>query len=126
MKLPKVLCFFVLCLVSTTTNFAQTEEKELSTEQKAAIQKNVEDYAIVLNLSNEQKTGLESITEKYAVQMIAVRDGSGGKFKKYRKVKAIRKNKDKEIEALLDKEQLTIYLEKQEEMQEKMRANREN
>lgn len=108
MKLPKVFCFFVLCLVSTTTNFAQMEEKGLTSEQKAAIQKNVEDYFMALNLSNEQKTEFESITEKYAVQMIAVRDGGGGKFKKYKKVKGIRKNKNKEMEALLDRDQFTI------------------
>ena len=43
---------------------------------------------------------------------------------KYKKVKSIRKNKDAEMKHLLSKDQYKVYLEKQEEMQKKMKEQR--
>jgi hypothetical protein len=41
------------------------------------------------------------------------------------KVKAIRKDQNAEMKELLSEEQFAVYLEKQKEMQEKMKARRE-
>ena len=55
--------------------------------------------------------------------MLAVKNGGGGKLQKYRKVKAIRKDKDAEMEVLLSDAQFQLYEEIQKEMQAKQRAN---
>ena len=114
--------FIALLLVGITDINAQTKRENLSDEQKEEIKKHVESYATSLHLTAIQKTEFEAITRKYAKQMKAVRDSGGGKFKKYRKLKSIRKNKDKEMKQLLNPEQFKTYLEKQEERKKQMKA----
>jgi len=123
MKSSKKLWLFIALLLVGITNInAQTKRENLSDEQKEEIKKNVEEYTTSLNLTDVQKTEFEAITEKYAKQMVAVRDSGGAKFKKYKKLKSIRKNKDKEMKQLLNQEQFKTYLEKQEERKKQMKA----
>lgn len=125
MKLLKILpLFFALFLLGANISIAQSPATELTEEQKETLAQNMEEFHEVLNLSEGQKPEFESITKKYAKQMIAVRDGGGSKFKKYRKVKSIRKNRNAEMEKLLSKDQYEAYLEKQKEMQKKMKEKR--
>ena len=127
MKLVKILClFFALCLIGTNTTFAQSRATNLTEEQTEKIKKNLEEYATALHLSEAQKPKFEEITKKYAIQMIAVKDGGGRRMSKYKKVKSIRKNKDAEMKRLLSKDQYKVYLEKQEEMQKKMKERRKS
>ena len=123
MKSSKKLWLFIALLLVGITNInAQTKRENLSDEQKEKIKKKAEEYAASLHLTNVQKTEFEAITKKYAKQMKAVRDSGGGKFKKYRKLKSIRKNKDKEMKQLLNQEQFKTYLEKQEERKKQIKA----
>ena len=123
MKLSKELWLFIALLLVGITNInAQTKRENLSDEQKEEIKKNVEAYATSLHLTATQKTEFEAITRKYAKQMQVVRNSGGHKFKKYRKLKSIRKNKDKEMKPLLNPEQFKTYLEKQEERKQQMKA----
>ena len=123
MKSSKKLWLFIgLLLVGITNINAQTKRENLSDEQKEKMEKKVEEYATSLHLTAVQKTEFEAITKKYIKQMSAVRDGGGGKFKKYRKLKSIRKNQDKEMKQLLNQEQFKTYLEKQEERKKQIKA----
>ncbi len=125
MKSLKTLSLFLaLFLLGVNTGFAQSQAKNLTDEQKEELAKNMEEYFEALNLSEEQKAEFEAVTKKYAEQMKAVRDGGGGKLKKYRKIKSIQKNKNAEMEKLLSEDQYEVYLEKQEEMQKKMKEKR--
>jgi len=125
MKSVKIsLISFIIFLLGVNISFAQSQAADLTDEQKQELAKNMEEFVGALNLSEEQKPEFEAITKKYAEQMIAVKNDSGGKLQKYRKVKSIRKNKNAEMEKLLSKNQYEIYLEKQEEMQKKMKERR--
>ena len=125
MKALKILSlFFALCLIGTNTTFAQSRAANLTEGQKEEIKKNLEEYNVTLHLSEAQKPKFEEITKRYAKQMKAVKDSGGSRMSKYRKVKSIRKNKDAEMKSLLSKNQYKVYLEKQEEMQKKMRERR--
>ena len=122
MKSLKILSlFFALFLVGANTSFAQSEATELTDEQKEQMTQNMEEFLEVLNLSEEQKPEFEAITKKYAEQMKAVKDGGGSKFSMYRKVKSIREDKNSEMKKLLSKDQYELYLEKQKEMQKRMK-----
>ena len=118
--------FFALFLISSNTAFAQSQRAELTDEQKEEMAQNIEEYFIALDLTEEQETEFEAITKKYAEQMKAVRDGGGRRLKKYNKVKSIRENKNAEMKKLLTKDQYKVYLNKQEEMQKKMKEKRNN
>ena len=122
LKMLKLL--FVALLLGVNTSFAQSQSIALTEEQKVEMAQNMEEYYQILKLSEEQKSEFEAITKKYAAQMITVRDGNDGKYKKYKKVKSIQKNKNSEMEKLLSKDQYKRFLEKQEEMQKKMRAKK--
>jgi len=125
MKSLKILSlFFALFLIGINTNCAQSRATNLTEEQKEEIKKNLEEYAAALHLSEEQKPKFEEITKKYAEQMKTVKDSGGRPMSKFKKVKSIRKNKDAEMKSLLSKDQYKVYLEKQEEMQKKMRERR--
>ena len=116
--------FFALFLMGTNTTFAQSSATNLTEQQKEKINNNVETYATALQLSEAQKPKFKEITIKYAKQMKAVKDSGGSRISKYRKVKSIRKNKDAEMKTLLSKDQYNVYLEKQKEMQKKMKERR--
>ena len=125
MKSVKVLSlFFALFLIGTNTTFAQSKETNLTEEQKEEIRKNLKEYAAALNLSEDQLPKFEEITMKYAKQMIAVKDSGDRRMSKFKKVKSIRKNKDAEMKTLLSKDQYNIYLEKQEEMKNRIKDRR--
>lgn len=125
MKLLKVFSlFFALFLTGTNTTFAQSRANDLSEEQKEEIKKNLEEYAAALDLSEDQRPKFEEITKRYAKQMKAVKDSGGRRMSKFKKVKSIRKNKDAEMKTLLSKDQYKVYLEKQEEMKDKMKQRR--
>lgn len=125
MKSLKILSsFLAIFLLCAQISFAQSPATNLTDEQKEALAQSIEEYNEVLNLSEEQKPEFEAITKKYAKQMKAVKDGGGGKLQMYKKVKSIRKNKNSEMEKLLSKDQYEIYLEKQKEMQKKMKERR--
>lgn len=124
MKALKILALFFVLLFSTTqASFAQSKGKNLSTEQKEELAANMEAYFTDLNLSEAQKTEFKEISEKYASQMKAVKESDAHKFQKFKKVKSIRKNKNAEMKKLLSDDQYKVYLEKQEEMQEKMKES---
>ena len=125
MKLLKILSlFFALFLIGINTNCAQSKATNLTEEQKEEIKKNLEAYAAALHLSEEQKPKFEEITKKYAEQMKAVKDSGGRPMSKFKKVKSIRKNKDADMKSLLSKDQYKVYLEKQKEIQKKMKERR--
>ena len=125
MKSLKILSFFLaLFVIGIYTSFAQNSESQLPKDYQEQMATSLKEYFKALGLTDEQKTEFEAITQKYTLQMIAVRDGNESKWKKYKKVKAIRKNKDAEMEELLSDEQYATYQEKQEEMQAKMKARR--
>ncbi len=125
MKVFKILSLFIaIFLIGTITTFAQSKGTSLTQEQKEEVKKNVEAYAAALDLSVEQKSKFEEITQRYAKQMIAIKDSGDSPMSKYRKVNAIRKNKDAEMKQLLSKDQYKVYLKKQEEMKKIMRERR--
>ena len=127
MKTLKILSLlFALFLIGTNTSFAQSKTADLTEEQKEELSKNLEAYFDALNLTEEQKSEFEAITKKYAGQMKSLKDSGGSRFSKYRKMKSIRSNKNAEMKKLLSKDQYKVYLDKQEEMQKKMKERRKN
>ena len=125
MKSLKVLSiFFAIFFLGTNISFAQAQEMELTDEQKEEMAQNLEEFNEVLKLSEEQKTEFAAITKKYAKQMKAVKDEGGSKLSMYKKVKSIRKDRNKEMKGVLTEEQYDAYLEKQKEIQKKMKEKK--
>ncbi len=98
--------------------FAQDVEPKLSPEERARFQ--TEWMKQNLNLSEDQLTQIEPLNLKYAQKMEEVKAISG-KIGKLKKAKAIMDEKDGQLKKILNKDQFNVYLEKREEIRDKMK-----
>lgn len=113
-----ILILVIIALVSTST---VAQKKEISQEQKAQIENQLKVYEDKLDLTEEQKPKFQEIIKKYGKQMMALKDSDKGRLSKYKELKSISKNRNKEIKPLLSNEQYKIYEDLQEEIQQKIR-----
>lgn len=119
MNTLKLMLGVFFTLILGTTACAQETQREVSDETKARI----EQYFQKLDLNEDQKPKFEEITIKYAKQMKALRDDtSKSRYEKYKTLKTIQGNKDKEMKALLTKDQYKVYKEAQAEMREEFKS----
>ncbi|WP_422107072.1 hypothetical protein [Winogradskyella sp.] len=119
-----ILILVAIALIGITT--ARGQERPLTEAQKAQLKEQLEAYFDTLDLSEVQKPTFEDITKRYAKQMMDLKDSDKGRLAKYKAYKAILKNKNEEMNALLSKEQYALYLETQEKMQQKMKERHKN
>ena len=98
--------------------FAQDVETKLSPEERARFQ--TEWMKQNLSLSEDQLTQIEPLNLKYAQKMEEVKAISG-KIGKLKKAKAIMDEKDGQLKKILNKDQFDVYLEKREEIRDKMK-----
>lgn len=122
-KIKHILGLMLIILVSTT---ALAQEKEMTEEQKAQMEAQLEEYMEKLNLSEAQLPNFEEITKRYGKQLMVLKESSKGRLSKYKEFKSISADRNKEMQVLLSEEQYTIYLATQEEMQQKMKEKRNN
>lgn len=118
-----ILVLMVITLVGTT---AVAQEKEMTEEQKAQMEAQLEVYIEKLHLSEAQQPNFEEITKRYGKQLMVLKESSRGRLSKYKEFKSISADRNKEMQAILSEEQYTIYLATQEEMQQKMKERRNN
>ncbi|MEO1030351.1 MAG: hypothetical protein AAFX55_03050 [Bacteroidota bacterium] len=119
-----ILILVAVALMGITT--ASGQERQLTEAQKAQLEAQLEAYFDTLDLSEVQKPTFEDITKRYAKQMMDLKDSDKGRLAKYKTYKAILKNKNEEMNALLSEEQYALYLETQEKMQQKMKERHKN
>jgi len=98
--------------------FAQDVETKLSPEERARFQ--TEWMKQNLSLSDDQLVQIEPLNLKYAQKMEEVKAISG-KIGKLKKAKAIMDEKDGQLKKILNKDQFDVYLEKREEIRDKMK-----
>lgn len=118
-KLLFTLSFMLLCQIS----FAQ---EGLDPKQQAEFIKTMQEDSVNLVMDTRQATQYKAITMRYAMEMKKVKEDSGNKFSKYKKLMSIRKEKNAEIEDLLTESQYAQYLEIQEKRMEEVRKRSEN
>ncbi|MEL6917132.1 MAG: hypothetical protein AAFO99_05305 [Bacteroidota bacterium] len=116
----------ILVMVTMMGATAIGQEKKLTAAQKERMETQLVTYFEKLDLSEEQKPKFEEITKRYGKQMLGLKESDKGRLAKYNEFKSIRKNKNKEMKLLLSKEQYQIYEEVQDEMQRKMKEERNN
>lgn len=114
-----------LVIVATLTNAqSQTRQSKLSEEQKQELKTKMEAYKAKLNLSPEQETKVEEINMNYLEALAELKSEGGSKLSKYKKFKQASSDKDKQMKALLNKEQYEIYKQQQEEMKKEIKSRR--
>ena len=118
MKTKKFIAILSLIMFAATT---VAQQKELTEEQKARMEKQFQDYKMKLSLSSDQKPKFEEITKRYGKQLLELKESDKGRLSRYNTFKSIQKKKNAEMKRLLSNEQYKTYLEIQEEQQQKMK-----
>ena len=100
---------FVIITSIFLSAILNAQEGSLAYENKEKINQQFEEYFKELNLSDQQKSKYIQISKKYGLQMKFLKNSNESKFNKYRKIKVIKKSKDKDMKALLNNEQNNLY-----------------
>jgi hypothetical protein len=102
--------------------FALDVETKRTPEERARIQ--TEWMKQSLNLNESQLTQIEPLNLKYVQKMEEVKT-IPGRIGKLKKVKSIMEEKDNELKRILTKDQFNVYLEKREELKNKLKEARQ-
>ena len=100
---------FVIITSIFLSAILNAQEGSLTYENKEKISQQFEEHFKELNLSDQQKSKYIQISKKYGLQMKFLKNSNESKFNKYRKIKGIKKSKDKDMKALLNNEQYNLY-----------------
>jgi hypothetical protein len=97
---------------------------ETTPEERAELQ--TEYMAENLALTAEQKPAVQAINLKYAQKIDVVYKTETAKLQRFRKMKSVTEEKDRELKKALTSEQYAQYEKNKEEMWEKIKERREN
>lgn len=116
---PKILpLLFILTVISSIAH-GQDKKPDSTPEQRA--QKITAWMKSELNLTPDQEPVVQNINLKYAIQNESLKTSGGGKMAKYKKYKSGQEAKEAELKQVLTQEQFNVYLDKKDDLQEKMK-----
>ncbi|MDJ1471508.1 hypothetical protein QNI15_26910 [Cytophagaceae bacterium NT2B1] len=122
--MKKYLVISSLVLLTLLSVGQVSAQSKLTEEQKQELKARYEAYKEKLNLSEDQFVKVESINRTYFEQLATLRNSDDSKLSKYRKYKDIKSTRDRQMKAVLDKEQYKTYEAFQKEMKEEFKENR--
>ena len=114
---------FVIGIIMLIRSYCMAQEVMLTEEQEAIMNQHIRVYFEELGLSEDQKQVFKKITKKYALKMKTLKRDNDSKYANYRKLKSIKKSKNKEMKILLNAEQFKKY-EENEEKRNKEKAEK--
>lgn len=110
-------------IIIITTVLLCTACTSLLAQKQEALEKYQANRA-KLNLTEEQEQKVNTIDSVYLVSLEGLRKEGGSKLSKLRKFKDMTATKDKQMKAVLDKEQYKTYTAQQKEMKEAVKNKR--
>lgn len=116
---PKKIGLFLtaaLLIISLGTKAQSADTTNVAMDRATAM---TEKMKARLNLTDDQVPRVQTINSRYAEKNREIFTGSGGRFAKFRALKSSQKQKDKEMKAVLDKDQYKQYEAMKEEMKNK-------
>jgi hypothetical protein len=103
--------FVALCLFSLVSNSLPAQEKQSNTQTSISdSKKQKNDFIDKLDLDEEQAIKFDAINKTYEENVKALKIKTKSK-RSTKKLKALEKERDKEIKELLSKDQFTKYIE---------------
>ncbi|HEY4111958.1 hypothetical protein [Puia sp.] len=117
MKIRLTLAAVLLVLALGTK--AQPADSTRTSQGRAAAL--TEKMKTELSLTDDQYPQVQAINQKYVQRNQEIWTGADGRFAKFKALKSSQKDKDKEMKAILDKDQYKKYETMKEEMKAKAR-----
>ena len=103
---------------------AQSQTSRMTEEEKEEAKARYEAYQEKLNLTEAQSAEVEEINLTFFEELSELKKSNEARFAKYKKLKSLGKERDKEMEAVLDDSQYKIYQEYQAEIRDEFKQNR--
>ncbi|MBP1639899.1 MAG: hypothetical protein H6Q17_1482 [Bacteroidetes bacterium] len=112
MKNVFLLCSFIL--LSFTASGQPPQRQQMPPEERAKaytewMQKN-------LKLSPDQTVRINPINQRYAIMLEKVKTSDDSNIRKLKKIKSIQKQREAEFTSVLTKEQMDMYIQKEQEL----------
>lgn len=114
-SMKKIIIISTVLLCAACTNLLAQKQEALEKYQANRAK---------LNLTEEQEQKVKAIDSVYLLNLEGLRKEGGSKLSKLRKFKDMSATKDKQMKAVLDKEQYKTYTAQQKEMKEAVKNNR--
>jgi hypothetical protein len=119
----KFFLAFALILLTIQFSFAQNR---LTEEQKTELKARFQAYKTKLSLSPDQAQKVRSTDSIYIMGLADLKKSSSGKFAKLKQLKSLNSERDKQMKAVLNKDQFNEYQQFKAEMQQKLKDSRKN
>lgn len=113
--MKKIIIITAVLLCTTCTSLLAQKQEMLEKYQANRAK---------LNLTEEQEQKVNAIDSAYLVSLEGLKKEGGSKLTKLRKFKDMTATKDKQMKAVLDKEQYKTYTAQQKEMKEAVKNKR--
>lgn len=99
-------------------------QSKLTEEKKKELQEKFETYKAQLNLTEAQQEKVKVINTAYFEELAGIKESGGSKLAKLKAFRKLSDKRDKEMKAVLDKDQYATYQKMQQEMKEEIRNKR--
>ena len=126
--MKRIINITVLLVLVTLVAVQASAQSKMTDEQKKEAKARYQEYKEKLNLTDDQSKKVDAINSTWFEGIGALKKSDESKLKKYKKLKSLNAERDKQMKAVLTKEQFKIYKQQQEERKEafkQRRANRE-
>jgi len=104
---------------------AQENRNKLNEDQKKALKSIVEANKSELKLTGDQSKKFDSINLKFVEALSDLKEDNSSRLGKFRQLKAITKERNKQIKQLLSTEQYKIFNANQAELKAELKARRQ-
>lgn len=101
-------------------------QSRLTPDQLKEIKEKFSDFKTKLNLTDEQAPKVKAIDSTYFEGMAGLKDAGGSRLSKFRKLKSLSADRDKQMKEVLDKDQFAQYKKFKSEMKDEFKASRNN
>jgi Spy/CpxP family protein refolding chaperone len=126
--MKRITNIIVLLLLVTITATNASAQSKMTDEQKKEAKARYQEYKEKLNLTDDQSKKVDAINTTWFEGISALKNAEDTKMAKYKKLKSLNADRDKQMKEVLTKDQFKIYKQQQEERKEafkQRRANRE-
>ncbi len=122
--MKKLMICLGLLITLTFAVSAQTRRPALTEEQKKEFKTKMEAYKAELKLTAEQQPKFEAINLEFAEALAALKEDSGARLGKLRKLKSAANDRNKKMKDLLTTEQYKIFQARQGELKDELKSRR--
>ena len=111
-------------MITVISGGLKAQQSKMTAEEKEEARARYEAYQEKLNLTEAQSAKVEEINLTFFEGLSELRNSNEARFAKYKKFKGLSKERDKEMEAVLDDSQYKIYQQYQAETRDEFKQNR--